>query len=141
MTTAPPPPPPPPASPPPPDGETEPEGHERRYAVGAVIGWAFLTLVALIAIEIAGAFAVMAVPNEADNAVVWIVGSVSWLFSLFTAILAIMFLARRKGLRARSRWMGVLIGSGVHLIVFGGLCVAFLAALNDIAFLLPLGPW
>ena len=44
-----------------------------------------------------------------------------------TGILAIVLLPRAASVRARSRWLGILIGSAIHLIVFGGLCVVYLS--------------
>jgi hypothetical protein len=45
---------------------------------------------------------------------------------LITAILATIFLVRVRSVTARSRWLGILIGSAIHLIVFGGLCVVII---------------
>lgn len=69
-----------------------------------MIGWAFITVLALVA-------ATIAVPG---------------LIGLITAILATIFLVRVRSVTARSRWLGILIGSAIHRIVFGGLCVVII---------------
>lgn len=184
-------------------------GRQQRYSAGSVVGWAFLTLVALIVLEVALIIASSLVysvlpssvtsgvqataypspmlsaspegpvpdpyvtdpyadpyaipydpysasaapdptyvpppgstpeyaypdyeqiypdyqPTFADrvsNVFVWASG----FGGLVTGILAIVLLPRAASVRARSRWLGILIGSAIHLIAFGGLCVVYLS--------------
>lgn len=45
---------------------------------------------------------------------------------LIAAVLAIIFLARVRSVTARSRWLGILTGSAIHLMVFGGMCLVII---------------
>lgn len=139
-----------------PPGEPTPEpppeppgGPQKRYSVGAVIGWALLTLVALIVVEVVliwisvnayflpdikvyflpdimagydnpGDLEYRFLADIASDVVIY----ASAFVGLVTGILAMVMLRRAITVRPRSRWLGIIIGSAVHLIVFGGLCVA-----------------
>jgi hypothetical protein len=107
-----------------------------------VIGWALVTLFALIVVEVALIWASGNVyflpdvkvgydyPGDLEYRYLADIASDVFIYAsgfggLVTGILAMVMLRRAITVRRRSRWLGIIIGSAVHLIVFGGVCVAF----------------
>lgn len=101
--------------------------------------WALLTMVVLVPIMIVAQLVVIGVtgwllssvlPNSGPTSGIALAGSL--LVAIAPIVLGVVMLRRAPTKHQGAPWLGVVIGSAVFLIVFGGTCVGLITSMGGL---------
>lgn len=113
---------------------------EDSYGAGNVALWAMVTVVALVPIMVVAQLVVVGITGwlfstvfpDAPGPASGIALAASLLVAIAPIVLAAFMIRRAPSKHRAAPWLGVLIGSALFLIVFGGTCVGLIASMGGL---------